>query len=220
MTASIIKRAASARLTTVEGVCLDLGRPLGTPADRQIDRFIDQVSGTVAAFCRRTFGRQIYCERIDEIPADGLDLQHAPLNRIVSLGVRGGARFVEDAYLISDGKLLLTGGSSAGGDISAFTVWHARLPALIVTYEAGWLLPGEVVGDDFTGDTPLPAEIERAAVQLVGVSLSEAGRDATIKQDSVEGIGSRSYYVQGASASLPHPAAEATLLRHQMPVLV
>ncbi|MHC2089153.1 hypothetical protein [Methylobacterium sp. CM6244] len=69
------------------------------------------------------------------------------------------------------------------------TCWRGS--RLAIDYEAGWLLPGEpkevngvaVLAED------LPADIERAVIQLVGVAASMSGRDVTIKSEDVEGVG-------------------------------
>ena len=222
MTATIITLAASARLTSLENVCLDLGLEIGSTRDRQIDRFIDTVSGRVATLCNRAFGRQIYRERIYSIPCEGVVLDAGPqVNRIISVWIQGGAAYDPRDYMLSNGKLLLSGPSNGAiGDGSAYNLWHSLRPSLVVEYEAGWLLPDEKVGTDFTGDTLLPADVESAVIQLVGVAVSEAGRDFTVKQESVEGIGSKTFYVQGSNAMLPHPGAEAALMPYRRLVLV
>lgn len=217
MSITVIKAATTARLTSLENVCIELGKETGTALDRRIDRFIDNASAMAASYCERTFGRAIYRERLLSVPADGKILTAGPVNRIISVGIQGGAVYGEGDYLLSDGKLLLTHGATGGmGDGSAWNLYRSLQPALIVEYEAGWVLPEEKAGDVFTGVEPLPYDIERAAIQLVGVMLSESGRDATIKEDTVEGVGSRSFYVQGTNARLPHPGAEAALEHHRV----
>ncbi|MBA9066989.1 hypothetical protein FHR71_000719 [Methylobacterium sp. RAS18] len=57
--------------------------------------------------------------------------------------------------------------------------------------------------------------VERAVIQLVGAAVSASGRDMMVRSEDVEGVGSFSYYVQGASAALPHPEAEATLAQYR-----
>ena len=214
--------ARTGRLISLEDVRIDLGLAADKPTDPKLARMVDQASAMAASFCERTFGRQIYRERILSMPVEGTILSVGPVNRIISVGIQGGAVFPEDDYLLREGRLLLTYGAGAGiGDGSAYNLWHSLRPALVVEYEAGWLLPEDPEDDEiFTGTTPLPADIERAVIQLIGVAVSEAGRDATVKSDTVEGVGSRSFYVQGPNARLPHPAAEAALEHHRIVSLV
>lgn len=221
MIPTVITPAVYARLAAPQGVRMDLGLAADSPSDQNLLRAIDQASSRVRTYCNRAFGRQIYRERILKMPADGFLLSAGPVNRIISVGIQGGAVYEADDYLLDGGKLRLTYGSSSGaGDRSDYNLWCALRPALVVDYEAGWLLPGEEIGDDFTGETPLPADIEKAVTQLIAVSMSEAGRDLTVKQDTVEGIGSTSYYVQGAGSALPHPGAEAALAPYRVLALV
>jgi hypothetical protein len=213
MIPTVVTAAKSRRLTTLENVRIDLGGMLGAVDDPRVDRFIDQASATAATFCHRTFGRQIYRERIDLGPhwsSEEIVLSASPLNRILSV--------TRDGMLLDSGQYLGDGSSIVRYEGEHRCCWYGR--TMIVEYEAGWLLPGEEVGTTFTGEVPLPADIEKAVIQLIGVAISEAGRDMTVKSDTVEGIGSRQYYVQGASATLPHPAAEAALMQHQALVLV
>ena len=213
MSAAVIKPAATARLTTLENVRMDLGGMLGAADDPRVERFIDQASATAASFCHRTFGRQVYRERIDLRPywSDReIVLSAGPLNRILSV--------TRDGVLLDSAQYLGDGSSIVRYEGEHRCCWYGR--SMVVEYEAGWLLPGEKVGTEFGLAPGLPADIEKAVIQLIGVAISEAGRDMTVKSDTVEGIGSRQYYVQGASASLPHPAAEAVLMQHKLLVLV
>lgn len=212
MSASIITPAASARLTTATNARSDLGLPATAPTDGQLERWIDQASAQAATFCRRTFGRATYRERfeianrcLDDLYL-GLLLEAAPVVSIVAVAVDG--LLLSPATYEVDGRLLYR---LQDGDRRAF---HGRIVA--VEYVAGWVLPGD---DDYAnppaGAEKLPADIERAAIQLVGGPAFGLGRDPMVKSQDVEGIGSRSFYVQGASAALPHPEAEATLAQYR-----
>ena len=220
MNISVITPAASKRLTTLENAALDLGLALGTASDGQIVRFIDQASATAASFCRRTFGRETVRERF-EIDwrrrceeDEGLLLSCAPAVRILAVKVDG-LTLAPSAYELAE---------QPAHPVSLFYLrhlvdgepraWIGR--AVTVEYEAGWLLPGESRGEPATTTAPdLPADVERAVIQLVGAAASASGRDMMVKSEDVEGVGSFSYYVQGASAALPHPEAEATLAQYR-----
>jgi hypothetical protein len=214
---TVITPAASSRLATPGDVRLDLGLATDVPSDAALLRRIDQASADVVRVCQRTFGRQIYRERIHSLPRGGVVLSAGPVNRIVSLSILGGATFLPDEYLLADDTLRLMRVPGVGiGDGSAYKLWCSLRPTLVVDYEAGWLLPGEEVGDTFTGSTPLPADIEKAVIQLVAVAMSESGRDMTIRSENVQGVGSTTYNTMAAGSVLPHAGAEAALQPYRM----
>ncbi len=212
MSASIIAPPASTRLTTAANARGDLGLPAAAPTDAQLERWIDQASAQASTFCRRVFGRATYRERFDlanRCRDDlnlGLLLDAGPIVSIQAVAVDG--LLLSPATYEVDDRLLYR---LQDGDRRAF---HGRTVA--VEYVAGWALPGD---QDYAtpqdGAEPLPADIERAVIQLVGASASVAGRDPMVKSEDVEGVGSFSYYVQGASAALPHPEAEAILAQYR-----
>lgn len=191
---------------------MDLGGAMGDPTDPQVDRFIIQASQQAATYCRRAFGRETVRQRFDLActgivgECGGILLDRWPVVSIASVKV-GGMLLPPDAYA-TDGRMLYR---MEGEDRRC---WYGR--DVVVQYEAGWLLPGETRGNPpTTAAEDLPADIERAVIQLVAVSLSAVGRDTMIKSEDVEGVGSRDFYVQGANASLPHPEAEATLSQYR-----
>jgi hypothetical protein len=208
---TILIPATAKALTNLQNVRGDLGLASDTPSDTQIQRFIAQASSRAATFCRRTFGRETVRERFGcQVPdcggALGLPLDRAPLVRILSVSVDG-VVMADGSYETDDRFLYrLQDGERRG--------WTGR--SVVVDYEAGWLLPSEARGTPPTTIAPdLPPDVERAIIQLVGVAISAGGRDAMVKSQSVEGIGSTDWYVQGASASLPHPEAEAALSQYR-----
>ena len=221
MSVTVITAATARDLTTAENARADLGLPTGAPPDDQLKRFIAQASATAASFCRRTFGRETVRERFEidwrrcrDEDADGLLLSRAPVVRIVSLKVDG-LTLAPSAYQLEERPAhpvsLFYLRSVHEGEPRA---WSGR--GITVEYEAGWLLPGESRGDPATTAAPdLPPDVERAVIQLVGAAASASGRDMMVKSEDVEGVGSRSFYVQGANASLPHPEAEAALAQYR-----
>lgn len=209
MSVTVLIPASAREMTTLENVALDLGRDIGTLEDMQIQRFIVQASARAASFCRRSFGRETVRERLAPCPYpddQGLLLDRGPVVRILGV-VADGVTMAAETYE-TDGMSLYR---VEGG---ARRPWSAH--SLVVDYEAGWLLPSEERGiPPTTAALDLPADVERAVVQLVGVALSASGRDVMVKSEDVEGVGRFDYYVQGASAELPHPEAEATLLQYR-----
>lgn len=213
MGVTVITRAAAKRLTTSENAKLELGRTFGADANQQLDRFIDAVSAQVATFCRRTFGREVVRERLErsrlwtDREPQGLRLSRAPVVRIVAASMDGNA--------LTDADYELDGGSLFFLREGLRRCWPGRF--VVIDYEAGWLLPGE----DRDGSTAedLPADLERAVIQLVGAAMSAAGRDALVKSETVEGVGSTDWYVQGSAALLAHPEAEAALMAYRRGLL-
>ncbi len=212
MSVTVITPATVKLLTTVENVRGDLGLGADTPPGPQLQRWIDQASQQAATFCRRTFGRETVRERFDFCRSSiigecgGILLDRSPVVSIASVKA-GGLLLAPDAYS-TDGRMLYR----MDGDERRY--WSGR--DLVVQYEAGWLLPGEIRGNPATtAAEDLPADIERAIIQLVGVAISASGRDMMVKSEDVEGVGSTSWYVQGANAALPHPEAEATLAQYR-----
>lgn len=212
MSVTVITPATAKRLTTVANVRGDLGLAVDSPAEAQLQRWIDQVSQQAATYCRRSFGRQTVRERFDLCGSGvigecgGILLDRSPVVSITSVKA-GGVLLVPDTY-VTDGRMLYR----MDGDDRRW--WAGR--DLVVQYEAGWLLPSEARGSPSTTVAEdLPADIERAVIQLVAVAISASGRDMMVKSEDVEGVGSTSWYVQGAGAALPHPEAEATLAQYR-----
>ncbi len=223
MSVTVIAPAKVRDLTTAANARADLGLPAGAPADDQLKRFIAQASASAASFCRRTFGRETVRERFEidwrrcrDEDADGLLLSRAPVVQIVSVKVDS-LTLAPTAYQLEERPAhpvsLFYLRSVVDGEPRA---WGGR--SVAVEYEAGWLLPGETRGEPPTTALDLPADVERAVIQLVGASASASGRDAMVKSEDVEGVGSTSWYVQGASAALPHPEAEAILAQYRRAV--
>lgn len=220
MSVTVISPAKARDLTTAANARADLGLPAGAPTDEQLRRFIAQASASAASFCRRTFGRKTVRERFEidwrrrcDEDDEGFLLSCAPAVRISTVKV--------DSLTLAPSAYELV--EQPAHPVSLFYLrhlvdgeprdWTGR--CVTVEYEAGWLLPGETRGGPATTAPDLPADVERAVIQLVGAAASASGRDMMVKSEDVEGIGSFSYYVQGANAALPHPEAEATLAQYR-----
>lgn len=212
MSVTVIAPAKQKRLTTLANARGDLGLSASAPSDAQLERWIDQASQQAASYCRRVFGRETVRERINlcgyRTDEGGILLDRGPIVRIISAFIDG-TTYAPEAFEVVDGREVFL---TLAGERMCWRGYR-----LAIDYEAGWLLPGEPkeVNGVTTLAPDLPADIERAVIQLVGVAASMAGRDITIKSEDVEGVGSRDFYVQGASATLPHPEAEAILSQYR-----
>lgn len=210
MPATPITRAENVRLTTVENVRSDLTLSEAAAPTQKVERWIDQATGMVQSFCNRVFARQTYRERVVAQPfAAEILLSEGPVIRILSITNRGTP--------LADGfDYELDGGLIYALRNGARCAWHSF--PMVVEYEAGWDLPGEPAGTPAA--EPLPADVEKAATDLIAAIRSDAGRDPMVKASDVEGVGRREYYVMGAKAQLPHPGAEAVLQRYRKLALV
>lgn len=112
---------------------------------------------------------------------------------------------VEDGTALTTDEYELDG---AQGTLSRLTTddfkrtWFAN--KVVVTYVAGWLLPGE------TGRT-LPYDIEDACIQLVKAERFARKRDPMLKGEETAGIGRNDYWVGATPGgnSIPSDIAAA-----------
>lgn len=186
---TVVTPAASTNLTTTTAASNLLGIPQDTDG---LDIAIEQASGMIADHCRRPFGLETVRE-IFRWPRSGLLLSRAPAISLVSIDEGGNALTADDYEL--DGETL-------------FRVSHShRLPwigPITVTYSAGFVLPGD------SGTQTLPAPVERAAILVAGAILSSRERDPMMRSETVDGVGSTSWWVP-AGGSLPSLEAQTLL---------
>ncbi|GBD48095.1 hypothetical protein [Methylopila sp. Yamaguchi] len=195
---TVVESATSRRLTTVEHVRMDLGLGSQTPSDAQVERFIDQASAAAERFCRRTFARETVLQTIRACDLNrALLLERGPVSSVETVTWNGSA--ISSADYETDRGFLWRLSAASGRRM----FWGGSV--LAVRYVAGYVLPGETGAD-------LPADVERAVIQLVGAALSTQGRDPLVKSEDVDGVGEITFWVPGARSQLASPEAE-TLLR-------
>ncbi|MHC2089151.1 hypothetical protein [Methylobacterium sp. CM6244] len=94
-------------MTTLENATSDLGLTIGSVADRQVDRFIDQASQQAASYCRRVFGRETVRERIDlcgyRTDDGGILLDRGPIVRILGAFIDG-TTYAPEAFEVVGGR--------------------------------------------------------------------------------------------------------------------
>ncbi|MDH2313997.1 hypothetical protein [Methylobacterium brachiatum] len=201
---TVITPATSTALASLERAATDLGVTAGSKRDRQIVRYIEQASRVIVDHCRRPFGLETVRETfiVNEIRGDGPLFGRGPVVEILAVRDGSGTLIAPSGYVVdhSTGRLRCL-------DANGFPQpwgwdWGSGLS---VEYRAGYVLPT----DDEDGNLPEP--IERACVLLVATYLAAQGRDPTVKVDTVEGLGSRSFYVAGADDKLVTPEAQQLL---------
>lgn len=197
---TVVTPAALRRLTTVEHVRNDLGLTEGDADDTKVERLIDQATAVAERFCRRAFAIETVRETIRGCAIDHvMRLERAPAFAVRSVALNGGT--VDALEYELDGVSLYR--LSASGSRFA---WRGSM--LVVEYDAGFVLPGD---EPVAGAQDLPADVELAAIRLVGAIFSASSRDQLIKSEDVDGVSSVPYWVPGTKSSLASPEAEALL---------
>lgn len=188
-------------LVDLERVKTELGIDEGdTAQDDKLAAMITEASSLIAAYCNRdAFGveelrqtERITCPRAYILLARDLGVQ------IDAVTVDGTALTAGDYEL--DGALLYR------LDDDGRICWSGKV---VVSYVAGYLIPLEA-----------PTALARAALDLVVNLYRGAGRDTSIRQEMVEGVGSTSYTDLRANAGLPLSAERIRALERYRLVLV
>lgn len=186
----IITPAASADLVTVEAVKAEL-RITGSGDDDWLEATITQASTAIARWCGQTFGR----ETLQQTERPCWPAGHIPLDRylapsITSVTVDGDT--LDPADYEIDGSLLYR--LSDGRRVA----W--RHGVVVVLYEVGFDLPDDA-----------PADLQRAAMDMVATLHASRGRDPMLRSEEVEGIGSASYATPSAATAALSPSVQAML---------
>ena len=143
-------------------------------SDTALTTLIRQQSAAIERYCCRSFGLRGVTDRrrLNRLTAR-LILSALPVVAITSVTV-GGVALDETAYEISESE----GGDEGSGLLYRLDAdgrricWRAGL--VVVGYQAGYVLPG-VTGYD------LPADIERACLDLCVRAWAARGRDPSIR---------------------------------------
>lgn len=197
---TVVTAATAANLTTLSRARALLDFAPGE--DATVSTLIDHASRIIADFCRRPFGLETVKEVFDAPSWDGcVMLARSPVTAFVDV-VDGEETIASTNFRHDAESNLLCRTTESGLPIA----WSGGM--LSVTYTAGFVLPSD---DDGAPDPTLPAPVERAAIRLVGAYLSLGSRDPLIKSETVEGVGSTSWWMPGTASVLPDPEAEQLL---------
>lgn len=184
---------------SVRALCLladvkaDLGITDGSQ-DTYLNGEIAAASAAVDAWCGRVLARETVQELRRDLALDVVMLTRSPVASIVSV-VEDGVTLAAAAYEV-DGQT----GMLYRLDNDDRRLWRAS--KLMVTYAAGYLLPGQNGRD-------LPVDIERAARLMVVTAARKRGRDLSIRSEAAQDVGSVSYLDprEGMEAMPPEVAA-------------
>lgn len=175
---TVVTPAASARLATLAQVKADLSIS-GSGEDAALEALLDQASAAIASYCRRVFGLEVLSETIRLTRA-------APMLLLARPQVAAITSVIEEARTLDAAEYELDGPSGlvarlVGGRLS---IWAAQ--KIVVAYSAGWVMPA-------SGSPTLPADIQRACMQLVASLYAARGRDLSIRSEGAQDVGQISY---------------------------
>lgn len=197
----VITSAEASALTTVTRARAILGFPASDDAAAQV--LIAQASSIIVDYCRRPFALETVRETFDgyDLDLNGPMLARAPVVEVLSV-VEGTTVLPAESFRVDDrtGRLLRL---DATGRRVPFAMFSGA-----ITYRAGYVLPKDGSGEPAA---TLPEAVERAAIVLVSSYLDGRLRDASVKTETVEGVGSTSWWVPGTNNRLISPEAEQLL---------
>jgi hypothetical protein len=178
-------------LTTLAAVKADLGLS-GTEDDALLADLINRASAMIMSYCGRAFAREALSETFrPSCRLPNLMLARRP---VVSDGLavtEAGETLASADWELDARSGLLYRLDGADGRID----WPAA--KIVVTYAAGYILPG-------TAGADLPADIEQACLSIVKGLWFARDRDPLVKNLTVDGVGSETYWV-GGSGDEPIP---------------
>lgn len=162
-------------LTTLAAVKAELSIA-GTDDDAAITALIAQMSAAIESYCNRQFGTRTVTDTFrNRTRREALVLSAIPATTITTV-TESGAELDPTGYELESAKSGLLLRLDGSDNLSC---WAAR--KITVEYVAGYILPGGEGSD-------LPADIERACIDLCVRGYHGAGRDASLKSEEVPGV--------------------------------
>lgn len=214
-----VTAAATARSLTTMPIAKRLLGITDNSQDTTLDALIPMASAAVENYCNRVFAKEtlsetirIWSDPLTRTAARGvtaLQLQRWPI-------VAASVAVTEDSTALVEGtdyKIDYAKGILTRLDSDLIPQWW-RLTPVVVTYGAGYVLPGTA-----NAARDLPYEIEEATVDVLRMRLAGTTRDPALRSESVPEVYSASYYnltdmPQGVSAY-----AASLLEAYRVPVL-
>lgn len=203
----IISAASDFNLTTLAAVKMEFDITT-TDQDAYLESLISRVSGAISSYCRRVFARQTYQDTFVAYHRHQQNWLRGTA-WVIPWGARG-ALFLANRPVISGSLTVMRDGHTLveGQDYRLFRDM-GKVDALngigqevVVTYDAGWVLPGW----PDTGGSTLPAEVTGAAIMLI-LGMRQSGRlaytdrDPFLRTETVDGVGSRTYSQQAIGSA-------------------
>ncbi|MBX6354548.1 MAG: hypothetical protein IRZ05_01695 [Micromonosporaceae bacterium] len=195
----VVTPPASTALTTPEAVRAAFPDAPGT---LDLESLIARASDAIVAHCGRPFARATYEERLPGYGTQTLLLTRRPV-RTVTQVLHNSEPIVD--YVIADpdtGALYREQGwtwtAATGWGLAPQRIGGTERPAFVVTYEAGYLLPGQEGRD-------LPADVEQACIETVIAMIRRQSTDQDITEMRMDDVAVK---FVGARSALPAIARE------------
>lgn len=166
-----------ALLSTLAALKSELGIT-GSGSDTRLSRLLRQASDRIATFCDRNFERRTLAELFTPAPLT-IQLSAWPVVGDITV-TDNGTVLDEDAYELVIAQGLLSRSSLYGvgyGSPCGYRWWGS----ITVAYTGGYILPADE-------DSDLPGDIERACLDLAIRYYHGAGRDPTLRSETVPGV--------------------------------
>jgi len=188
----VVTPAASVALVTLDQAKAALGIPIeNTSQDAALSAQIDSVSAAINNYCNRIFAVQEYTDQIRNVCGywgEPLVTRQFPIvvdDGVPLVTVSEGGLPLDPAYLElhpETGSLYrLDSASTAPG------AWTASL--ILVEYTAGF--------------DPVPADVQSAALEWITARYSVAGRDPTLRTETIPDVISQTFGDAAGSSSIP-----------------
>ena len=204
---TIITKATTAALTTLEAVKADLGI-VGDDEDATLSTLIGQASASLLSGIGRSLVRETLREtfRLTQ-PVVSLVLSRFPVATVDRISVDNGAPLDAGTFELDPAAGMLSRLDAAG----RYQRWPAAV--VVVDYKAGYLLPGQEGRD-------LPDDIEGAALALVRRAYHQTGRNPLLKGMDVGGGAIKlDWFVPTANAGGMPPEVAAVVERYSQPTI-
>lgn len=200
--------APSVGLTTLANAKQELNVTTTTD-DAYIGSLITRASRLIATTCGRPFGYQTISEvfRFGWQPGIGpASQQVAPYGTPLQTQYRplifSFVPVVQGTETITENGTELAAGTDYEADYAAGIFWRLRnglrswwgVPEVDAVYVAGYLLPNDTAPAAPTITPPsLPDDVEAVCLALVAAGYTGRGRDPTVYQENVQGVGQTTY---------------------------
>lgn len=175
-------------LTTVDALKAELSIS-GSDQDTALAALISQASAAIESYCNRQFADRTVTDTFrNRTRREALILSVIPVTAVPSVTESGTVLETTDYELESakSGLLLRLDGNDN------LSCWPAA--KVVVEYNAGYILPGNDGAD-------LPADIERACLDMCVRSYHGTGRDVTLTSEEVPGV-IKQTFATGSSAAV------------------
>jgi uncharacterized phiE125 gp8 family phage protein len=186
-------------LTTLDAVKAELSIA-GTDDDAALTALITQVSAAIETYCNRQFGTRTVTDTIrNRVRRDALVLSAIPVTAIDTV-TESGTGLTADYYELESAKSGLLLRLDGSDNVSC---WPAA--KITIEYTAGYVLPGE-------DGANLPADIERACIDMCVRGYHSTGRDLALKSEEVPGVIKQAWSTEALAAQGAMPSDIAARL--------